>query len=150
VREHRLYQSDWLIRFYGFRAEELTDAADPHLSLDLDPKHAWALRNPDFFPVDINAAPREALLRTPGLGVRTVERILEARRVRRLRLEDLRSIRVPLKRARPFIVTPDWSPPDRDAPALRTISHASLASRPAKAEQRLLFDASLSARTGEL
>jgi predicted DNA-binding helix-hairpin-helix protein len=89
LREHRLYQADWLMRFYGFHANELTTSDQPNLSLDKDPKLAWALRNRGFFPVDINTAPKEALLRVPGLGVRNVKKILKMRRFHRFRLEDL-------------------------------------------------------------
>jgi predicted DNA-binding helix-hairpin-helix protein len=88
VREHRLYQADWLVRFYGFAAGELTTPERPDLDLLLDPKTAWALRHRALFPVDVNAAPRELLLRVPGLGARSVQRILERRRHRRLRLDD--------------------------------------------------------------
>jgi putative DNA modification/repair radical SAM protein len=110
VREHRLYQADWLIRFYGFAPEELTTAATPNLDLKIDPKTAWALRHPEQFPADINTAPRETLLRVPGLGQRTVERILRSRRFHRLSLKDLRTIGARLTLARPFIVCADWRP----------------------------------------
>jgi putative DNA modification/repair radical SAM protein len=106
VREHRLYQADWLMRFYEFEAGELT-AATENLSLDYDPKLAWALAHRELFPVDVNKASREQLLRVPGLGVRNVERILGLRRVRALRLADLRALRVPLRRAEPFLITSD-------------------------------------------
>jgi putative DNA modification/repair radical SAM protein len=106
VREHRLYQADWLMRFYGFRAEELTEAA-PNLSLEMDPKLAWALVHREQFPVDVNRASREQLLRVPGLGVRNVNKIVRLRRQRSLTLDDLRALRVSLRRAAPFIVTAD-------------------------------------------
>jgi putative DNA modification/repair radical SAM protein len=96
VREHRLYQADWLIRFYGFDVSELANDAQPNLSLELDPKLAWAQRQPAQFPVDLNSASRELLLRVPGLGVRTVDRILAIRRWHRLRLDDLVRLRVSL------------------------------------------------------
>ena len=89
VREHRLYQADWLMRFYGFAAHELTTETTPNLDLNIDPKLAWALRIRQMFPVDLNKAPREILLRVPGLGTKSVERILRIRRWHRLRLEDL-------------------------------------------------------------
>jgi putative DNA modification/repair radical SAM protein len=110
VREHRLYQADWLMRFYGFRVEELAPPEQPDLSLELDPKLAWALRRRESFPVDVNAAPRESLLRVPGLGVRTVDRILRIRRWHRVTLADLARLRVPLTRVKPFIVTADHRP----------------------------------------
>ena len=109
-RENRLYQADWLIRFYGFKSEELTTAAEPNLPLEYDPKTGWALRNRAQFPVDVNRAPREQLLRVPGLGVRGVDRIIETRRQRRLTLADLQTMRVPLARTRYFVITADHNP----------------------------------------
>ena len=110
VREHRLYQADWLMRFYGFGVAELTTPAEPNLPLDMDPKLAWALRHPARFPVDVNRAPRELLLRVPGLGVRNVDRILSIRRWHSLRLADLLRLRVPMRKALPFIITGDHTP----------------------------------------
>jgi len=112
LREHRLYQSDWLMRFYGFQPEEVVAAADPAgmLPLDVDPKTAWALKHRDRFPVDVNRAPRELLLRVPGLGVKAVGAILAARRGRRLRLDDVGRLTVSVRKLRPFIVTADWRP----------------------------------------
>jgi len=110
-REHRLYQADWLMRFYGFAAEEiLAGAPDGMLDLAVDPKLAWALRHRDRFPVDVNRAERGLLLRVPGLGARTVDRIVEARRLHALRLADLARLTGGLKRALPFIVTADHCP----------------------------------------
>jgi predicted DNA-binding helix-hairpin-helix protein len=111
MREHRLYQADWLYRFYGFAIEEVTAGrADGMLDLDLDPKLAWALAHRDRFPVDVNAGPREMLLRVPGLGVKAVDAIVASRRHRRLRLDDLGRLRVSLKKVRPFIVAEGWTP----------------------------------------
>ena len=110
IREHRLYQADWLMRFYGFEVGEITSEAEPDLPLGIDPKLAWALRHPAVFPLDLNAAPRELLLRIPGLGVRNVDRILRIRRWHRLTLADLTRLRVPLKKTLPFIVTADHVP----------------------------------------
>lgn len=111
MREHRLYQADWLMRFYGFEQPEiLSGARDGMLDLDIDPKLAWALRNRDRFPVDVNRADREALLRVPGLGTRTVERILQTRRHRRLRLDDVARLCRSVAGVRPFIVALDWTP----------------------------------------
>jgi putative DNA modification/repair radical SAM protein len=107
VREHRLYQADWLMRFYGFDSTEIVRADDGMLDLDIDPKLAWALRNRDKFPVDVNRADRELLLRVPGLGVKTVSRIIAARRVRAIRSDDLVRLRVPMRKVAPFIVLPD-------------------------------------------
>ncbi|WP_395624058.1 putative DNA modification/repair radical SAM protein [Sphingomonas daechungensis] len=112
MREHRLYQSDWLMRFYGFKPAEVVDAAgtDGMLPLDIDPKLAWALKFRDNFPVDINRAPREMLLRVPGLGTKAVDRILSSRRWRKLRLDDVGRLTLSVAKVRPFITTIDWRP----------------------------------------
>ncbi len=130
-REHRLYQADWLLRFYGFAVSEITPA-DGVLPLDIDPKLAWALRHRDGFPVDVNTAPRELLLRVPGFGVRNVDRILAMRRLRLLRLEDLRKLRVPLRKASAFIALPDHraSGAERESAMLR----GALSERPDQGE----------------
>jgi putative DNA modification/repair radical SAM protein len=109
AREHRLYQADWLLRFYGFSREEVVGEAD-NLDLSVDPKLAWALRHRGAFPVDVNRADREALLRTPGLGVRTVDRLLALRRMKRLRLEDVQRLCRSTEKIKPFIVADDWTP----------------------------------------
>ncbi|MFD1034022.1 putative DNA modification/repair radical SAM protein [Sphingomonas hankookensis] len=113
MREHRLYQSDWLMRFYDYRPDEVRAAADDAtgmLPLDIDPKLAWALKFRDRFPVDVNRAPREMLLRVPGLGVKAVNAILIARRWRRLALADVGRLTVSIAKMRPFIVADDWRP----------------------------------------
>ncbi len=112
MREHRLYQSDWLMRFYDYQPAEVAAATDETgmLPLDIDPKLAWALKFRERFPVDINRAPREALLRVPGLGTRAVGSILTSRRWRRLRLDDVARLTVSVAKVRPFIVTDDWRP----------------------------------------
>ncbi len=110
MREHRLYQADWLMRSYGFDASELTTAEAPQLSLSVSPKLAWALRHPEMFPVDVNTAPREQLLRVPGIGARTVTRMLRIRRHHRLTLGDLTALRVRWSEARYFVVTADSRP----------------------------------------
>lgn len=102
LREHRLYQADWLLRFYGFSAEELVPMGE-NLPLDIDPKCAWALRNLHLFPVEVNRAPLEILLRVPGIGGRSAQKILEARKYCKLNFDHLRKMRVVLKRARHFI-----------------------------------------------
>ncbi len=143
LREHRLYQADWLMRFYGFGARELTPAGSPDLDLEIDPKLAWALRNRERFPLDLNRADRSELLRVPGIGVRNVDRIIRMRRHRRLRVEDLARLRVALRRALPFVVLTDHSPgsqPDR----------LDLRRRATGREQLDLFAIRQSARTGEL
>jgi putative DNA modification/repair radical SAM protein len=113
MREHRLYQSDWLMRFYGFQPQEVvaaTDAQTGMLPLDIDPKLAWALKFRDRFPVDVNRAPKELLLRVPGLGTKAVANILASRRWRRLRLDDVARLTVSITKVRPFIVAEDWRP----------------------------------------
>ncbi len=103
LREHRLYQADWLLRFYGFRADELLDEKRPNFNVLLDPKEDWALRHLEFFPVEINRADYQVLLRVPGIGVKSAQRIVKARRNGNLRFEDLKWIGVVLKRALYFI-----------------------------------------------
>ncbi len=102
LREHRLYQADWLLRFYGFSVEELVNEGE-NLSTELDPKCAWAMKNLHLFPVEINRAPLEVLLRVPGIGAKNAYKIMEARRYTRLSFEDLTKMRVALKRAKHFI-----------------------------------------------
>ena len=143
VRENRLYQADWLLRYYGFQAHELTEASDPNLPLDIDPKTAWALRHRAFFPLDINTATREELWRVPGLGVRNVERILQLRTYHKLRLDDLRKLRVAVNRARFFIITADHNPNVFNIDQLRLPKLV----KPEPA-QLSLFD--MSAKTGEI
>lgn len=111
MREHRLYQADWLMRFYGFsQSEILSGSPDGMLDLAIDPKLAWALRHRASFPVDINRADREMLLRVPGLGTKVVKRLLETRRHKRLRLEDVGRLCHSIAKIRPFIVADGWSP----------------------------------------
>jgi predicted DNA-binding helix-hairpin-helix protein len=111
MREHRLYQADWLMRFYGFSPGEIGDAAnDGMLDLAIDPKLAWALNSRAQFPVDVNTGAREMLLRVPGLGVKSVNRILQVRRWRTLRLEDIGRLCRGIDKVRPFITALDWTP----------------------------------------
>jgi len=98
------------MRFYGFDVGELTTPGQPNLPLDKDPKLAWALRNRSFFPVDVNTAPQEALLRVPGLGVRNVKKILKMRRFHRFRMEDLSRLKAAVERLKYFVVTSDSNP----------------------------------------
>lgn len=107
VREHRLYQADWLMRFYGFKVNEIVDEAYPDLDQELDPKTSWALRHPEVFPVDVNRADYEMLLRVPGVGVKSAALIVDARRFRRLTSDHLKRIGVVMKRARFFITCND-------------------------------------------
>lgn len=136
VREQRLYQADWLLRFYGYRYEEIVNPKAPLLDLKLDPKTAWALRSREFFPVDVNQAPREQLLRIPGFGVKTVDKILKIRPQRKLTLADLARLKVSMDKARYFIITADSNP------GLKYLDSQQLqvkVSQP-KLEQRSLFD----------
>jgi putative DNA modification/repair radical SAM protein len=110
VREHRLYQADWLMRFYGFNANEIIDPAQGMLSLEIDPKLAWALRHRDRFPLDVNRASREDLLRIPGFGRKAVDRIIATRRHSAIRVSDLARLHIPRNKALPFIVLPDHRP----------------------------------------
>jgi len=112
MREHRIYQADWLMRFYGFAPREVQSATDElgMLPLDIDPKLAWALKFRDSFPVDVNRAPKEMLLRVPGLGTKAVIRILSSRRWRKLRLDDIARLTLSIAKVSPFISTLDWRP----------------------------------------
>jgi len=111
AREHRLYQADWLLRFYGYGVEEITDTTqNGMLDLDIDPKLAWAIRHPERFPVDLNVASKEMLLRVPGLGVRNVKRVLMARRHGRLRVADVARMRAPMSKLLPFVQLADHHP----------------------------------------
>ena len=136
VREHRLYQADWLMRFYGFAHDEIVGAANGMLALDMDPKLAWALAHRESFPVDLNRAPKEMLLRVPGLGVRSVQRLLQTRRTRQLRVDDLSRLKVPLKNVLPFITVPG-------AAARNGLDDEHLAARlrSRPEQQSLMFDA---------
>ena len=102
-REHRLYQADWLMRFYGFRSDEIVNTESPNLDLELDPKVTWALRNPHLFPVDINTADPLMLLRIPGIGTKSVQLILMARKHNKLNSSHLKKMGVVMKRAQFFI-----------------------------------------------
>ena len=142
LREHRLYQADWLLRFYGFRETELTTEAEPNLPLGVDPKLAWALRHPERFPVDLQSAAREQLLRVPGLGIRNVDRLLQVRRWGQIRLADLVRLRVPIKKITPFIVTCDHRP--------RTVGGSSWQMSAQPARQLDFFASIASTASGQL
>lgn len=144
VREHRLYQADWLLRFYGFSPNELTTESDPNLPLDKDPKLAWALRHREFYPVDVNKAGKAALLRVPGFGLRNVKRILQVRRYRSLTLADLAKLKISVKNCQYFVVAADHNP------AAAQIDTQSLPGRFQAPQQLNLFEAATTARTGEL
>jgi predicted DNA-binding helix-hairpin-helix protein len=106
-RENRLYQADWLMRFYGFRHEEILDRSEPWLDLEFDPKTAWALKHPEFFPIDLDNASYYEILRVPGIGVKSAKFIVHSRRFGRIRLEHLKKMGVSLKRAKFFLANPD-------------------------------------------
>ena len=143
LREHRLYQADWLLRFYGFRAEELLDKGNENFNPLVDPKCSWALAHLDFFPVEVNTADYESLLRVPGIGVVSARRILAARRVGPLRLENLRKLGVVMKRAQ-FFLTAGGKVPEglRFTPEslLRHLIAAEQPQLPGGMEQLSLFD----------
>ena len=145
VREHRLYQADWLMRFYGFDHAELTDSAHDNLDLEIDPKLAWALRNRAFFPVDVNKSPREALLRVPGFGVRSVQKILKMRRFRRVRVSDLERMSISMKKARSFVVASGSNP---HVDYLERLDLRQLVAP--RAQQLDLFATAVSATSGEV
>ena len=145
LREHRLYQADWLLRFYGFRAGELLDEAHPSFHPLVDPKCSWALDHPEFFPVEVNRADYEALLRVPGVGVKSARRILRARRAGSLGFEDLKKLGVVLKRAQFFLTCRGRAPEGlsmRQETVMRALISADTARAMAlpEAEQLSLFD----------
>jgi putative DNA modification/repair radical SAM protein len=144
VREHRLYQSDWLMRFYGFRHDELTTPDEPELSLEHDPKLGWALRHRAYFPVDVNKASPRRMLRVPGLGKRSVGRLMTLRKHHAIRLEDLQRLRIPMRKVRPWVLTADWNPD-----VLRLDSDT-LANRIRVPKQLELFSTATSTITGEV
>jgi len=137
MREHRLYQADWLMRFYGFAQAEIVEGrADGMLDLELDPKLAWALNNRGQFPVDVNKAEREVLLRIPGLGVKSVDRLIGVRRFKAIRLEDLARLAGSIKRLQPFVICADWRPMLLDAANLESRFRAATEAKP---QQMSLF-----------
>ena len=143
VREHRLYQADWLMRYYKFEASELTSDQIPNLRLDQDPKMTWAETHPEFFPVDVNIAPAEALLRVPGIGHSNVERILRIRRYHKLGMDDLRKLHVRTRVAAKFVTAHDH------VPSARSVDSSASNIVPAAETQLDLF-AAHSALTGQL
>lgn len=148
LREHRLYQADWLLRFYGFDAEEIAPEGE-NLPLEFDPKCAWALRNPQFFPVEINRAPLEMLLRVPGIGARSAYKITQARKYAKLDFEHLSKMRVVLKRAKHFITCGGKYFGAKNQTAVRLLLAGDEQNK--NAEQLSFFQSTaLSALTGEL
>jgi putative DNA modification/repair radical SAM protein len=110
MREHRLYQADWMMRLYRFDADEIVTGADGLLDLAIDPKLAWALAHRDQFPLDVNRADRDMLLRVPGLGIKSVDKIMLARRQRTLALDDIARLTKSIAKCRPFLIARDWRP----------------------------------------
>jgi putative DNA modification/repair radical SAM protein len=139
VREHRLYQADWLMRHYGFRTSEILPPEMPNLDLRIDPKLAWALRNRQDFPLDVERATRGQLLRVPGLGVRNVDRLIAIRRHTRIRLQDLARLRISLPKVRPFLITADHHPAREGLDSERLL--ARLAPKPVQLDLDLFRDA---------
>ncbi|WP_424000289.1 putative DNA modification/repair radical SAM protein [Maribacter sp. IgM3_T14_3] len=123
LRENRLYQTDWLLRFYGFSVNEILDADNPNLDMDIDPKLMWALRNLNHFPVDINKAEPRMLARIPGIGMGSVHKIISGRKYRNLNWEHLKKMGIALNRAKYFIVcnSSDWERRDLDAPTIKSM-----------------------------
>ena len=121
LRENRLYQTDWLLRFYGFSVNELLNHEHPNLEMDIDPKLAWALRNLHYFPMDVNKVDKRLLARIPGLGMQSVSKIIKARQFRKLNWEHLKRIGVSLNRARYFIIcdSKNWEKRDLDAERIK-------------------------------
>ncbi len=134
MREHRLYQADFLLRSYGFKAGELFEGAG-HLALDIDPKLAWALEHRDVFPLDLNRAEPALIARIPGIGIRTTQRLVELRRQRRIRYEDLTRLRCVLAKAKPFLITSDYHPQQAESSSL--LLREQLRDRPAPQQMGL-------------
>lgn len=146
-REHRIYQADWLLRFYNFSYTELFDESNQNLEMSIDPKSSWALKNLDLFPVDINTVPKETLIRIPGIGIRGAHKILKARRYKKLGFEELKQLKISLKRAKYFIL--DKGKYQREISMYpEKIKRALIA--PKKVVQPTLFDENYSAISGEL
>ena len=103
IRENRLYQTDWLLRFYGYDVKEILNDLHPNLEMDIDPKLSWALRNPGFFPVDINTDDYQMVLRVPGIGVRSAQKIVASRKFGKLHIHQLKKMGIAYNRARHFI-----------------------------------------------
>ncbi len=134
IREHRLYQADFLLRSYGFKAGELFQGPG-HLALDIDPKLAWALEHRDVFPLDLNRAEPALIARIPGIGIRTTQRLVELRRQRRIRYEDLTRLRCVLAKAKPFLITSDYHPQQAESSSL--LLREQLRDRPAPQQMGL-------------
>jgi putative DNA modification/repair radical SAM protein len=148
LREHRLYQADWLLRFYDFTYDEIVDSSNPNLDEDLDPKTFWALNHLEHFPMDINKASKEELIRIPGIGVRGAFKILKARRFKKLHFDDLKKLKISLKRARYFIVANGEY--ERSLPYYPENIKKAIIKPKQKIYQPSLFDMDYSVITGEI
>jgi putative DNA modification/repair radical SAM protein len=148
LREHRLYQADWLLRFYDFSYDEIVDSTNPNLDEDLDPKTFWALNHLEHFPMDINKASKEELIRIPGIGVRGAFKILKARKFKKLRFDDLKKLKISLKRARYFIVANGEY--ERSLPYYPENIKKAIIKPKQKIYQPSLFDMDYSVITGEI
>ena len=142
IREHRLYQADWLLRFYNFNVDEIVPKGVELLDLDQDPKLSWALRNRHVFPIDINKASIESIIRVPGIGMRNAQKIISARRFKALRFDDLKKMKISLNKAKFFIVTKDFNP------HILSLDKEFLEFK--KEEQLSLFSEDFSSLTGEV
>jgi len=147
LREHRLYQADWLLRFYSFKADEILNSDNPNLDEELDPKMVWALNNMQYFPMEINKASLEELIRIPGIGVRGASKIINARRFKRLNFSDLKQLKISTKKAKYFIVCNGKY--QKDIPMYRENIKLDYL-KPPKPKELSLFDIDYSAITGEI
>ena len=140
LRENRLYQTDWLLRFYGFDIREILNKEHPNLESDIDPKLSWALRNLDQFPVDINRAEKRLLARIPGVGMKSVQKIIQARRYRKLNWENLKAIGIAMNRAKFFMVcdSREFESKDRTAAQLKSLILSQSSSKFSKAHSTQL------------
>ncbi len=134
-----MLESDWLLRFYGFKVDELFNGERRNLDIEIDPKLAWALEHRELFPVDVNRAPRELLLRIPGIGVKTVERMIRTRRHTRLTAQDLKRLRVAWNRASLFVVAADHVPKSLELEAERLRDRFVAPPQPERQTQLTLF-----------
>lgn len=147
LREHRLYQADWLLRFYSFKANEILNVDNPNLDEELDPKMVWALNNMQYFPMEINKVSLEELIRIPGIGVRGASKIINARRFKKLSFSDLKQLKISTKKAKYFIVCNGKY--QKDIPMYRENIKLDYL-KPPKPKELSLFDIDYSAITGEI
>ncbi len=147
LREHRLYQADWLLRFYNFKADEILNSENPNLDEELDPKMVWALNNMQYFPMEINKVSLEELIRIPGIGVRGAYKIINARRFKKLSFDDLKKLKISTKKARYFIVCNGKY--QKEIPMYRENIKLDFL-QPPKPKELSLFDLDYSAITGEI